>query len=182
MYEYGSVPSYWTLVLYNGGSGGNFYTDFNFNFANPGPWYHEVITDDGTTINFYVNAVVGATVGAAASGYVPNGLNGDSTLAGGDEVIGQRTDLAFYGANAGMDEVAFYNYALSPTQIMNHYLNKVATTLTIVPGVGNAIISWSSGTLVSSTNVTGPYTAVSGATSPYTVPTTGAAAFYQVTQ
>jgi hypothetical protein len=39
-------------------------------------------------------------------------------------------------------------------------------------------LSWTMGTLMSSTNVAGPYTPVSNATSPYTMPLTGHAQFY----
>jgi hypothetical protein len=179
-YEYGSVPSYWTLVLYNGGSGGGFYTDFANN-PKTNTWFHTVVTDDTTNISFYVNAELGASVSTAAAGYVPNGTNGDASFAGADEVIGQRTDLAFFGANAGMDEVAFYNYALSPTQIMSHYLNKVlGPTLGFTQSSGSITLSWSSGVLLSSPTVAGPYTPVSGAVSPYTVPTTAAQKFYEL--
>lgn len=41
-------------------------------------------------------------------------------------------------------------------------------------------INWTLGTLESATNVAGPYTPVSGATSPYTMPLTGPAVFYRV--
>jgi hypothetical protein len=50
-------------------------------------------------------------------------------------------------------------------------------------GTGQTIITYE-GTLVSSDSVLGPYTAVTGATSPYTVPSTGAglARFYRASQ
>jgi len=41
-------------------------------------------------------------------------------------------------------------------------------------------ITWTLGTLESSTNVAGPYTPVSGATSPFTMPLNGPAVFYRV--
>ena len=44
------------------------------------------------------------------------------------------------------------------------------------------VISWGSGTLVSSATVKGPYTAVTGASSPYRVAPTGNTMFFQVTQ
>lgn len=47
---------------------------------------------------------------------------------------------------------------------------------------GNSVVITFSGTLTSSSTVNGTYTPVSGATSPYTVPTTGAAGFYRAKQ
>jgi hypothetical protein len=56
------------------------------------------------------------------------------------------------------------------------------TQLQISMQAGNIVINWATGTLVSSPNVKGPYTAVPNASKPYTVPATGSATFYQVTQ
>ena len=52
-------------------------------------------------------------------------------------------------------------------------------TLTVGVVDGNVQISWApaTGTLQSSTSVTGPYTDVAGATSPYSTPATGTAYF-----
>lgn len=47
---------------------------------------------------------------------------------------------------------------------------------------GQVVITWTSGTLVSSTTVKGAYVPVAGAASPYKVAPTGAAVFYQVKQ
>jgi hypothetical protein len=113
-----------------------------------------------------------------ASGYTPQGLNGDPGLAGRDEVIGQRSDLAFFGGNAGTEDVAFYNYALTPAQIKSHYLNKAQLYYSQVHG--NVILTWPAGILLGSTKVNGPWLPVMGATSPYTVPTTNSQFFYIV--
>ena len=59
----------------------------------------------------------------------------------------------------------------------------ISDTLSISVTVsgGNAVIRWSSeGTLQSATEVTGPWTDVVGATSPYSVSTTGARRFFRV--
>jgi hypothetical protein len=181
IYEYGSVPSYWTMVLYDGGASGGFGTDLDHPVTAPGSWWYLVITDDGVNIELFVNAMTGSAntfQTVAGSGYTPQGINGDPSLAGGNEVIGQRTDNAFFGANAGMDDVAIYNYALTPAQIQQHYLNKAGLTLS--QSGGSFVLTYSAGTLVSSSGVAGPYTPVNGASSPYTIPTTGAQQFYQV--
>jgi hypothetical protein len=179
IYEYGSIPSFWTGVIYNGTASGIFGTDFNPG-QNPtaGQWYYMVIADDGTNIIFYVNGKVAFATTVAASGYTPQGINGDPTIAGQPTIIGQRSDAAFFGGNAGAANVAIYNYALSPAQINLHLLNKASFSVT---RSGNHMtLTWPVGTLLGSTNVTGPYTAVQGAASPYPVPTSAPQFYYRV--
>ncbi|HEY3913574.1 MAG TPA: hypothetical protein VGN61_03725, partial [Verrucomicrobiae bacterium] len=99
-------------------------------------------------------------------------------LAGSDEVLGQRSDDAFFGGNAGMADVAFYNYALSPTQIQSHFLNKAQFSYS--QSNGHIILTWPLGTLLGTTNLAQPFLPVNAATSPYTVPTGSAQFFYKV--
>ncbi len=181
LYEYGNIPAYWTMVLYNGGSLSSFGTDLSNPVSVPGTWYYLVLTDDGTNIQFYINGAPGSantSQTVAGTGYTPQGLNGDVSIAGAPEVIGQRTDGAFLGANAGVDDVAIYNYALSPGQIQNHFLN--TTHVTAQTSGNNLVIRWSVGTLQSAPAVNGPYTTVSGATSPFTNSITGTQKFFRV--
>jgi hypothetical protein len=178
IYEYGSIPSFWTAVLYNGGSGGAFQTDFGPTFPVAGTWSYLVITDDGTNIIFYVNAAVGSATSVAAAGYAPQGVNGDPSVAGKDEVIGQRSDNAFFGGNAGTEDVAFYNYALSPSQVQSHYLNKASLSISEV--AGKITLTWPVGTLLGTSDLTKPFLPVAGTTSPYTVPTGSGQFFYEV--
>jgi hypothetical protein len=133
--------------------------------------------DNGTTVQLYVNGVAGSASGPSSL-YVPNGVNGDPTLDAADSVLAQRSDGAYFGFNGGVGEVAFYNYALSPSQIMNHYLGKAQLSYSQVNG--QTILAWPIGNLLGSTNVAGPYNAISGATSPYIVPTTSSQFFYVV--
>jgi hypothetical protein len=170
----------WTLVLFNGtGAPSFFQSDFGHIPLAPGTWYHLALTDDGTNIQLYVNGVAGsAGTTVAASGFLPNGVNGDSTLAASPEVIGQRSDGAFYGFTGGVDEVAFYNYALSPTQIAGHFAN--SSKLNVSRNGNNVILTWSLGTLQSSSDVTGTYATVSGAISPYTNAITGTSKFFRL--
>ncbi len=176
IYEYGSIPSYWTPVYYDDGSSGAFETDFGDPFSTPGIWNYLVITDDGTNMVFYVNGQVGSATTVAAAQYIPQGINGDPGVAGDDEVLGQRSDVAFFGGNAAMQDVAFYAYALSPSQIQAHFMNKVALSYT--QAGGDITLTWPSGILLGTTNVAGPYLPIVGATSPYTAPMTNAQFFY----
>ena len=179
IYEYGSIPSYWTAVIYNGTASGIFGTDFNPG-QNPTPdqWSYQVIADDGTNITFYVNGQVAFATTVAASGYTPQGINGDPSVAGQPTIIGQRSDLAFFGGNAGMANVAIYNYALTSQQIQSHFANTVS--LTITRSGNNVVLTWPLGTLQSAPTVTGTYTNITTATSPYTNAANHAESFYRV--
>jgi hypothetical protein len=54
-------------------------------------------------------------------------------------------------------------------------------TLSIACSGANAVLTWNNGTLLSATNVTGPYTPVPGnPSSPYTVTPTGLRQFFRV--
>jgi hypothetical protein len=76
-------------------------------------------------------------------------------------------DRAYLG---GMDEVAFYDKALSAQRIVAHYQTGAKLTPSLVPYLlgGDFILSWSQGTLQSAPAVTGPWGNVSGAISPWT--------------
>ncbi|HUA64593.1 MAG TPA: LamG domain-containing protein [Alphaproteobacteria bacterium] len=140
----------------------------------PGNWYHLVVTDDGTNFNFYINGVL-AVAPAPVTDFIPNGdgINPDGTPGlGGDDganfVMGQRTDGAFNTYQGAMEDTAIYNYALTPKQIMTHYLNQI--NLTISKSGGSAIVNWpaGTGTLEESAHVNGPYTTLTGVAPPYT--------------
>lgn len=148
-------------------------------------WYYLAITDDGTNFNMYINGVLAvAPLPVATANYIPNGagVNADGT-AGitpglGNTVLGQRTDGAFNTFAGVIDDTAIYNYALNPQQIQNHYLN--TTRVSITSSGSNVVISWPTGTLQSSTNVSGPYINVGGAASPYTNSVNGGQKFFRV--
>jgi hypothetical protein len=85
-------------------------------------------------------------------------------------------------ANVYMSDVAIFTNALSATTINQIYFAAMgeAVSTTNSP-TGRVMITWPEGTLLSSTNVLGPYTQVVGATSPYPVPSPmGPQRFYRV--
>lgn len=149
-----------------------------------GSWYHLVVTDDGTLFHVYINGEARTSFPVASSGFIPNGdgVNGDGsggvTPGFGNSVIGQRTDAAFNTFLGTVDDTAFYNYALSAGQVQAHYLATVK--LNIATSGSNAVLSWPFGALQSATNVTGTYTNVPSATSPYTTPESGTRKFFRV--
>jgi hypothetical protein len=175
---YQHVAGVWTLNMYNGGSGGSFASDFVHNPLVPGSWYHMVITDDLTSIRFHVNGDLVVTIDREGFGFIPNGINGDVAVAGAPVVLGQRSDNAFAPFDGGVDEVAFYNRALSEQQIRTHYLNTVALAGRL--SGANIILTWPFGTLQHADAVSGSYTSINGAASPYTNTVSGPGKFYRV--
>jgi hypothetical protein len=173
------IPAYWALNLFNGGNTAGYTGSDLGHPLVPGAWYYLVITDDGNVIQLYVNGVAGnASTTVAASDFVPNGLNGDTNVAGENEVLGQGSDSVYNGANAGMADVAFYNYALTPARIQLHYANKASLTVSQING--QTILTWPIGVLLGTSDLTQPFLAVSGAASPYIVPVGASQFFYKV--
>jgi len=168
----------WTWNIYSGGSGGSFTSEFTDNPIVPGTWYHMVLTDDGTNMNWYSNDRLVLTESVSGLGFVQNGINGDPSVAGGPTTIAERSDGVFGDWDGGVEDVAVYNYVLNPQQIQNHFLN--TTHLTAVKSGSNLMLTWPVGALQSATSVDGPYTAVIGATSPYPVSLTGPQVFYRI--
>jgi Concanavalin A-like lectin/glucanases superfamily len=175
---YQHIQSYWTWNIFNGGGGGSFTSEFVDHPVVPGQWYHMVLTDDGTNMVWYVNNRLVFSTTTAGVGFLPNGVNGDPAVAGGPITLAIRSDSVFGDWDGGIDELAVYNYVLSPAQISNHFLN--TTHLTIATVGTNTVVTWPAGTLQISTNVVGIYTNVVGAASPYTNSTAGPRKFYRV--
>jgi hypothetical protein len=83
-------------------------------------------------------------------------------------------------ANVYMSDVAIFTNALSSNAIYQIYLAAMNQMITTTNSAGNMVLSWPTGTLLSATNVQGPYFIVNGASSPYTVPKTAPRQFYRV--
>jgi hypothetical protein len=83
-------------------------------------------------------------------------------------------------ANVYMSDVAIFTNALSSNAIYQIYLAAMSELITTTNSAGNLVLSWPEGTLLSSTNVQGPYTPVAGATSPWTVSKTTPKQFFRV--
>jgi hypothetical protein len=111
-------------------------------------------------------------------GFLLNGINGDAGVAGGPLTLAVRSDGAFGQWDGGIDDLAVYNYVLSPAQIQNHFLNTTRLTITIFGT--NAVIRWPAGTLQASGDAAGTYTNVGGATSPWTNSLSGPQRYYRV--
>ncbi len=175
---YQHVAGVWTLNIFNGSGSSTFVSDFAHNPLDTNKWYHMVIADDLTTIRFYVNGTEVGSSTAAPSGFVANGINGDVSVAGAPTVLGQRSDKAFDPFDGKIDEVAFYNKALTLQQVQAHFANSVALSLSVAGT--NVILTWPFGTLQQSTQVNGTYVDMISATSPAPVPITGKSQFFRI--
>ena len=135
-------------------------------------WTHLVGTYDGTNTWLYVN---GVGYSSSVSGYVAN--YDDGVNAAGPFTIGARSSLN-NNFSGRVDEVVFYNHVLTANEVTAHYSDRAWLT----PGFsgGNHTITWPAGTLQQADEVTGPYTDVPSATSPFTITPTEAKKFYRL--
>lgn len=144
-------------------------------------WQHLVGVCDEVNgyLALYVNGVTNAgNVLANGSGL----LTSTNPLTIGSRQLSQNSayNLNFVGA---IDEVAVYNYALSPAQARAHYVagtNLPPVLLNFQTSASQLQLSWPGGTLQSSTQAAGPYTNMTGVVSPYNVAPSGTMKFYRV--
>jgi hypothetical protein len=136
-------------------------------------WVYLAGTYDGTTWRLFRNGVQVTNAVDALSAVTVT----DAEWAIGAAAYGWTNDFA-----GAIDEVAIYNKALSPTAIATHYsaAQTGAITLNISLSTGKPTITWSSGTLQQATSLSGTWADVTGASSPYSPPTTSEAMFYRL--
>jgi hypothetical protein len=85
--------------------------------------------------------------------------------------------------NGEMDEVAVFNYTLTPAQVTTLYLTALvggSVTLNCQSSGTNLVISWPHGTLMQAANLAGPWTPVVGAAPPSFTVTPAGQMFYRV--
>ncbi|MHB9008400.1 MAG: LamG-like jellyroll fold domain-containing protein [Limisphaerales bacterium] len=161
-----------------------------------GSWQHVAFSADGAQLRLYLNGVEVAStdyitdINRPDIAYLSLGarLNVDTSeppILGPDAtdasyMIGRLDDLGIWTRGLSVEEVTKIHAAGQQGQSL--------TTVVLEPPVefsisisADGIITYT-GTLESSATVDGDYTTVTGATSPYTVPKTGAAMFYRAKQ
>ena len=145
------------------------------NILNDGNWHFVAGVYNGTTSSLYVDGKLNSSAAAASSltsepgAHLYLGGNADFTIVGGSRYLA--------GAIA---QAALFTSALTAAQIQAIY-NPAPPTISLTLSGGNAAITYT-GTLMSSTNVAGPYNTVTGASSPYATPATNAQMFYRTHQ
>lgn len=160
-----------------------------------GKWVHvvEVYTGSNSNLLCYTNGVLMATV-ALTNNYESEAIYGTHKLpfvigsycasysGGGTIATGFERGDFWHG---GVSHVALYNYTLTASQILNHYqvgstvIPAAPPTITIQRSGANLIVSWTSVSLQKAASVTGPWTDVTNAVSPYTVGATNSALFFR---
>jgi hypothetical protein len=142
----------------------------------PNQWAHLVGTYDGTTKRFYVN---GTEVGSRAVLFAPNDAAPLRIGAGASEGDG----TFFFEGN--VDEAAVYNKVLTPEQVILHYLagkkQNTGPALSLARDSSGITLSWTSGTLQSTEALGTAWQNVTGAVSPYKIPSpTETAKFFRL--
>jgi hypothetical protein len=160
----GSGPNGWLLyqqpnntfawVLFNEGWVSAFMAD-PIDTVQANTWYHMALTYDGL-FHIYVNGQLNATL--AFDLFIP--------AQDGTTSLGYRSDGGWNPFDGTLDDVAFYNKALTLDQIQAHYNATVKLSITKV--ADKVVLTWPFGTLQQADQVTGTFTDISTATSPYT--------------
>jgi hypothetical protein len=162
-----------------------------------GTWHHVVMTMDKTNllVTSYIDGAPVDTNASAFNGGTPLNLTGLGTfIANGDPVLGSSTGCTVDGGASGavykFDDVAIWRRLLAPAEVASIYTagqsgqsfaGSVIVGLTIAPVSGGVQINWPSGTLWSSSSVSGPWNQVTNAAPPsYTTAAGGTAQFYIV--
>jgi hypothetical protein len=165
-----------------------------------GSWQHVAFTADGAQLRLYVNGAEVANTAYLADFIVPDvkelsigaRLNSDATQT--PPVLG--LDATPNILSGSLDDVGIWNRPLTADEVSKIYTAGQAgnplTSVVEAPPAGAPTLSAAksatgitltfTGTLQSADKANGPYTAVAGATSPYSTATTGAAKFYQSKQ
>jgi hypothetical protein len=134
-----------------------------------GTVYYVVGTYDGTTLRLYVNGVL---ENSAVTAYQ------QATATQPGFTIGARNSVGY--ANASIQDVAIYNRALSAQEIQTHYHN--TPILKVGMAAGQVILNWEPGIMLqhAAPNVTGTYTNVPTATSPWPITPAGTSEFWRL--
>lgn len=137
-----------------------------------GQWLHIAAVADGVNWKLYRNGTNVASVADTQGNFSAWGWGfGCQSLAWANP----QNIVAAY--NGGINNVAIYGKALSGWELYKHYyigLNGVAPTtpslgINISATVTNAVLTWNLGTLQQASSLTGPWSDVPGASSPYTL-------------
>ncbi|MGD0260191.1 MAG: LamG-like jellyroll fold domain-containing protein [Verrucomicrobiota bacterium] len=176
---YAALPTRPNTIGYTWNQGSSSTYDWGNGPATPvGQWSFVALVIEPTQTIAYVG-----TNGVLAS--AANAVANNAEAWSGTTLIGADTaSLTSRIFNGELDEVAVFDYALSPAQIAQLYSTATApptVTLTLQWSGPNLILSWPQGTLLQAPTVNGPWTPVSGAAPPsYTVTPSGAGMFYRV--
>jgi len=187
------APTYgsggWALSLYDttGASGIGAYGDAGS--INDGNWHHLVHVFDrkNGNVNYLDGLQVRFNKQAGTSATAAQNIDSGSWF-----TIGQDPSGLYAEPGSGdIDDLGVWHKALTPLEAASlfmagsvNHLSFVSAPVTLsIAKVGSAVkLTWVAGILQSADTVTGPYTDVAGASSPYTVAASAAKKFYRVKQ
>jgi hypothetical protein len=139
-------------------------------------WAFVAMVINPTNATIYLQNGTGMSSTNFAGTYPSQSFTGNSYI--GWDTAGGITGRRWGGS---IDEMMVFNHALSPVAINALYLGVPASaTIKIAPAGSNLVLTWPGGALLEATNLTGPWTPVSSATSPYTNTPSSATEFYRV--
>ncbi len=140
-------------------------------------WVFIAMVINPTNATLYLQDGTGMKSTNNAATLTASAFSGNSYI--GWDTAGGATGRRWTGP---IDEVMVFNTALSATAVNALYLGVPGSAkITIAPSGSNLVVTWPGGTLLESTNVTGPWTPTTGATNgSYTVTPSGANKFYRV--
>jgi hypothetical protein len=129
----------WNLRMYNG-AGSDYGWDLTGGTASLNVWTHVVATWDGSAAKLYVNGILADDINNPTK----NGVYNASTTAN-LTIAASDSGSPFSG---GIDEVAFYGAALSPSQIASHF----STAGSAAPGAYHSLVLSNGARLLLSNN------------------------------
>lgn len=197
IYPMGAQASYTGLLFCRSGSttaGMNYNvagTDLGYTWNNNGStwgwssgvqpplnqWSFVAVTVKPTSASVYLKNASGQSAAT-------NTLTHPNQAFAGAGTIGTDTFASAARAfNGIMDEVAVFNYTMTPAQVQQlydegHQLSQIQ--LGLQNSGGNLTFSWAQGTLFQSDNVTGPWVRVTNAVSPFMLPSNTPTRFFRV--
>jgi hypothetical protein len=111
--------------------------------------------------------------------FVPPAGNNLDVWIGGSPDYGTQRVLPL----ASIAHAAVFTQVFTPAQVQGLYNGTFVVgpqTLHIAPSGSSVVLTWQTGTLLESTNVLGPWTTNSTATSPYTLPAADKEQFFRL--
>jgi len=147
------------------------------NILNDGNWHFVAGVYDGSTSNSYLYVDGQLNASLTITNLVASEPNAHLYLGGNSDFTAVGSNQRYFGG--ALAQAAFFTNALTAAQILSLYVVTTVTPTISISRLGTAPVITYTGTLLSSTNVVGPYSPVSGATSPYTVPLDAPQTFYR---
>jgi hypothetical protein len=140
-------------------------------------WVLAALTVEPTRAILYLHDGAGAVTATNVAAHTAIAFSDSSTYVGWDSIAS--SSRRFYGQ---IDEAMIFDRALTLTELNALYTAAINPNVKITATLSgsNLTLNWSVGTLQKADEAAGPYSDITAATSPYSVPTTAARKFYRV--